>query len=179
MKTDSIFYRIFQYYPASFFQLLNLPSITAENYEFTSIEVKQLAFRLDGLFLPKSSNQPFYLLEVQMQPDEELYHRIFAELFLYLRQYRPRQPWRIVVIYPSRSVERIDLEQFGDFIALDRVQRFYLDELETETVGVGIIRLILEPEPQAVELARSLLDRVKQETEPTLQSAFLELIETI
>ena len=179
MKTDSIFYRIFQYYPASFFQLLSLPSITAENYEFTSIEVKQLAFRLDGLFLPKSPDQPFYLLEVQMQPDEELYHRIFAELFLYLRQYRPRQPWRIVVIYPSRTVERVDLEQFGDFITLDRVQRFYLDELETETVSVGIIKLILEPESQAIEVARNLLAQVEQTTEAQLQIAFFELIETI
>ena len=66
MKTDSIFYRLFQSYPAGFFELLNLPSITAESYDFTSIEVKQLAFRLDGLFLPKSEEQPFYLLEVQM-----------------------------------------------------------------------------------------------------------------
>lgn len=179
MKTDSIFYRLFQSYPASFFELINLPGITAENYDFTSIEVKQLAFRLDGLFLPKSEGQPFYLLEVQMQPDEELYHRIFAELFLYLRQYRPKQPWCIVVVYPSRSVERIELEQFADFIALERVQRFYLDEIDSANLGLGVMKLIIEPEERAVEVARGLLAQVEQETAANLQSAFLELIETI
>ncbi len=179
MKTDSIFYRLFQSYPAGFFELLNLPSITAESYDFTSIEVKQLAFRLDGLFLPKSEEQPFYLLEVQMQPDEELYHRIFAELFLYLRQYRPKQPWRIVVVYPSRNVERIELEQFADFIALERVQRFYLDEIDSANLGLGVMKLIIEPEERAVEVARGLLAQVEQEAATNLQSAFLELIETI
>ena len=157
MKTDSIFYRLFQSYPASFFELLNIPAITAENYDFTSIEVKQLAFRLDGLFLPKSEHQLFYLLEVQMQPDDELYHRIFAELFLYLRQYRPRQPWQIVVVYPSRGVERIELVN----------------------LGLGVMKLIIEPEEQAVEVAKGLLAQVEQETEASLQNAFLELIETI
>ncbi|MDB9315895.1 DUF2887 domain-containing protein, partial [Spirulina sp. CS-785/01] len=52
METDSIFYRIFQQYPRSFFELLNRPASDADNYEFTSVEVKQLAFRLDGIFLP-------------------------------------------------------------------------------------------------------------------------------
>lgn len=179
MKTDSIFYRIFQSYPASFFDLLNLPSITAENYEFTSIEVKQLAFRLDGLFLPKSTDQPFYLLEVQMQPDEELYYRIFAELFLYIRQYRPRQPWRVVVVYPSRSVDRPELFQFPELLASGRVQRFYLDEIESNNLSLGILKLIVEPEEQAVEIAKGLLVQIEQEIEINLQSAFLELIETI
>ncbi len=179
MKTDSIFYRIFQHYPASFFELINLPKVTVESYDFTSIEVKQLAFRLDGLFLPKRDGQPFYLLEVQMQPDEELYHRIFAELFLYVRQYRPNQPWRLVVVYPSRNVERLESLQFPEMIALERVQRFYLDELESETVSLGVIKLIIEPEEQAVEVARGLLIQVEQEIETSSQNAFVELIETI
>ncbi|QJB28147.1 DUF2887 domain-containing protein [Limnospira fusiformis SAG 85.79] len=52
MKTDSIFYRIFQQYPRSFFELLNRPPEESDRYQFTSVEVKQLAFRLDGVFLP-------------------------------------------------------------------------------------------------------------------------------
>jgi len=64
----------------------------AATYEFTSREVKQLAFRLDGLFLPttKEPEKPIYMVEVQFQPDENLYYRLFGELFLYLRQYKPR-----------------------------------------------------------------------------------------
>ncbi|GCA96289.1 DUF2887 domain-containing protein, partial [Microcystis aeruginosa] len=51
MKTDSIFYRLFETFPESFFDLLNLPPETVNHYQFSSLEVKQLAFRLDGVFL--------------------------------------------------------------------------------------------------------------------------------
>ncbi|HBQ98872.1 MAG TPA: flagellar assembly protein H, partial [Cyanobacteria bacterium UBA11691] len=102
MKTDTLFYKIFQDFPQFFFELCGLPSSTANLYTFTSVEVKQLAFRLDGLFLPSTPNPelPFYLAEVQFQPDETLYYRLFSELFLYLKQYQPPHPWQVVVIYP-------------------------------------------------------------------------------
>lgn len=102
MKTDSLFYQIFLNFPNIFFELINQPNNDIQTYEFTSREVKQLSFRLDGLFLPtdKEFNKPFYLVEVQFQPDDNLYYRLFAELFLFLRQYQPLYPWNIVVIYP-------------------------------------------------------------------------------
>jgi predicted transposase/invertase (TIGR01784 family) len=95
-------------FPDSFFELIAQPDVIVSNYRFTSQEVKQLAFRLDGLFLPLDhlENLPFYLVEVQFQKDEDLYYRLFSELFLYLRQYKPLSPWQIVVIYPSREIER-------------------------------------------------------------------------
>ncbi len=37
MKTDSIFYRIFQTFPQSFFDLLNLPPDTVNSYQFSSV----------------------------------------------------------------------------------------------------------------------------------------------
>ena len=108
MKTDSIFYQIFLNFPTIFFELINKPNTNTQTYEFTSREVKQLSFRLDGLFLPTDNNpnKPFYLVEVQFQPDDNLYYRLFAELFLFLRQYQPPNPWQVVVIYPSRNIER-------------------------------------------------------------------------
>ncbi len=62
MKTDSIFYRLFLEFPRSFFELIKLPSETENNYEFTSREIKQVSFRIDGLFLPKINDPslPFY-----------------------------------------------------------------------------------------------------------------------
>ncbi len=94
VKTDSIFYQLFLTFPASFFELIGVSVAEANHYQFTSREVKQLAFRLDGLFLPTDddSNKPFYLVEVQFQPDEDLYYRLFGELFLFLRQYKPSSP---------------------------------------------------------------------------------------
>lgn len=63
MKTDTIFYQLFQAFPSIFFELINRTAEEAATYEFTSREIKQLAFRLDGLFLPTTnSNQPFYVV---------------------------------------------------------------------------------------------------------------------
>jgi len=97
MKTDTIFYSLFQEFPRFFFELIDRPPDEAAAYEFTSREIKQLAFRIDGLFLPKTEEpeKPFYLAEVQFQPDADLYYRIFGELFLYLRQYKPLNAWRV------------------------------------------------------------------------------------
>ena len=86
VKTDSIFYRLFQTFPESFFDLLNLPSETVNHYQFSSLEVKQLAFRLDGVFLPDNLNDPIYFVEVQFQKDERFYSRFFSEIFLYFHQ---------------------------------------------------------------------------------------------
>ncbi|TVQ44154.1 MAG: DUF2887 domain-containing protein, partial [Gloeocapsa sp. DLM2.Bin57] len=63
MKTDTIFYRLFQSFPEFFFELINSSEETANLYQFSSVEVKQLAFRIDGVFLPNQENQPIYFLE--------------------------------------------------------------------------------------------------------------------
>ncbi len=131
MKTDTIFYSLFQEFPSFFFEPIDRPPDEATAYEFTSREIKQLAFRIDGLFLPKTEEpeKPFYLAEVQFQPDADLYYRIFGELFLYLRQYKPLNPWRVVVIYPNRRIEHEQMLQFQELLTSQRVQRIYLDEL--------------------------------------------------
>ena len=185
MKTDSLFYRLFQMRPQLLFELLSGSTEPNSNYQFTSVEVKQLAFRLDGLFLPPSedSNAPFYVVEVQFQPDENLYYRLFAELFLYLRQYQPPHPWRVVVIYPHRGVERITEKQFQELLNLNRVTRIYLQELEeTENtpLSISLVKLIIAQEEEAPQKAKVLLKRTKEE--PLLlsvQNDIIDLIESI
>ncbi|OAB60187.1 flagellar assembly protein H [Phormidium willei BDU 130791] len=183
MKTDSIFYRIFQQYPRSLFDLLQRPSDEAQEYQFTSVEVKQLAFRLDGLFLPTGDRpqQPLYLVEVQFQADDTLYYRLFAELFLYLRQYRPSHPWRVVVIYPTRRTERPELHQFQDWLECDRVTRIYLNELpDSDCFGVNLMKLVVEPESAAIESAQVLIQQTQERFAATpLQRDLIDLIETI
>jgi predicted transposase/invertase (TIGR01784 family) len=121
---------------------------------------------MDGLFIPTTDepNQPFYLVEVQFQPDETLYYRIFGELFLYLKQYRLSHPWQVVVIYPSRTVERQEKIHFNEILALNRVRRIYLDELGSETntsLGVEVVRLIIESEQTVGEKALALVEQAK------------------
>jgi predicted transposase/invertase (TIGR01784 family) len=185
VKTDSIFYSLFQTFPSIFFELINKSPAEAVGYEFTSCEVKQLAFRLDGLFLPTTTDpeKPFYVVEVQFQADEDLYYRLFAELFLYLRQYKPVSPWQVVVIYPTRSIERQQISQFSEMLAINRVRRIYLDELgevaET-SLGVGIVKLVIEAEETAPQLARRLIDQAKQQlTDEVSKRDLINLIETI
>ena len=183
MKTDTIFYSLFQEFPSIFFELINQSPEQGASYQFTSREIKQLAFRLDGLFFPTHENAetPFYVVEVQFQPDADLYYRIFAELFLYLRQDKPIYPWRVVVIYPSRRIEREQPLQFKELFS--RVRRIYLDELGDEasaSVGVNIVKLVIEQEQTALEQARRLIEQAQvQITDETTKQNLIDLIETI
>jgi predicted transposase YdaD len=54
MRTDTIFYQIFLTFHSLLFELIGLPEENAEGYKFTSIEVKEKAFRFDGIFMPDS-----------------------------------------------------------------------------------------------------------------------------
>lgn len=185
MRTDTIFYSLFQAFPSIFFELINQSPEEAAAYEFTSREIKQLAFRLDGLFLPTTNNpeQPFYVVEVQFQPDEDLYYRLFGELFLYLRQYKPLHPWQVVAIYPSRSMEREQSLHFSELVNLQQVRRVYLDELgegAESSLGVGVVKLVIEEEETAPELARRLVEQARQElSDEATRRDLIDLIETI
>ena len=48
MKTDSIFYQLFKVYPETLFELINQPTSLSKLYDFSSEEIKQTSFRLDG-----------------------------------------------------------------------------------------------------------------------------------
>lgn len=88
-------------------QLAWIPAGRCGGYVFRAEEIKQTAFRLDGLLMPpEGSDAPLIFLEAQAQPDEDFYGRFFAELFLYLQRNAPRRPWRALVIYPQRAGRR-------------------------------------------------------------------------
>ncbi len=183
MKTDTIFYRLFKGFPSIFFELINQSPEQAEMYEFTSREIKELSFRLDGLFLPKNkqSNEPFYVVEVQFQPDENLYYRVFTELFIFLKQYKPTHQWRVVVIYPTRRIEREQPLHFRELFT--RVTRIYLNELgedASDSLGINVVKLVIENEKTAPEQAKRLIEQAQvQITDETTQQNLIDLIETI
>ncbi len=51
MKTDKLFYRLFQDRPALVFELAGLPPEQAAGYVLRAEEIKQTAFRMDGLLV--------------------------------------------------------------------------------------------------------------------------------
>ena len=130
MKTDSIFYQLFQEFPQIFFELIKAQEISPDTYQFISPEIKQLAFRLDGVFVPLEgfSSQPLYFVEIQFYKDEEFYARLFSEVFLYFKQYNPSSPnWYAIVIYASRSNESPISRKGVFFSFLDQYCRIVRD----------------------------------------------------
>jgi predicted transposase/invertase (TIGR01784 family) len=161
MRLDKLIYLLCQLAPQAFFALIGRAIDDAQNYTFKSVEVKEKSFRLDGVFLPLLPNDITYFIEAQFQLDEQFYARFFAEIFLYLKQYGVTN-WKAVVIYPSRSVEQKNLDGYRELVELGRVVRIYLDELpdsETADGGVGLFKLLIEPEKTAPTVARKLMQR--------------------
>lgn len=130
MRTDTIFYKLFLTFHSLLFELLGQPVENANSYQFTSVEVKEKAFRFDGIFMPDSVEKPIYFVEVQCQNKPEFYWELIAEINIYLNQYKPVQDWQAVAIFAKRSLEPETLTGYQqELIANSRVIRIYLDEL--------------------------------------------------
>ncbi|BAY16213.1 hypothetical protein NIES21_20360 [Anabaenopsis circularis NIES-21] len=174
MKTDSIFYQLFAEFPNIFFELLGRSISDNQDYQFRSVEIKQTAFRIDGVFLPTANNsdQTVYFCEVQFQKDELLYNCLFAELFLFCNQNPATYDWYAVIIYPMRSLEPDNTKLYQILLDSSKVQRVYLDEIEptSKSLGIGIIKLVVEPEENAANRARNLISQTRQEIANPLSS---------
>jgi predicted transposase/invertase (TIGR01784 family) len=185
MKTDTIFYQLFQSFPSIFFELIQLPINEANNYRFDSVEVKQLSFRLDGVFLPQNNNPqtPIYFCEVQFQEDEAFYQRFFTEIFLYLSKTDLTNDWRGVIVYPNPQVETDKVQRYRELLNSERVRRIYLNELENipqTSIGLATVQLITLSKAKAVDSTRKLIQRVREELTPDQKpQELLQLIETI
>jgi predicted transposase/invertase (TIGR01784 family) len=163
MRRDSIFYQLFRQYPPLLFELLSEPPDRASEYIFDSIEVKETAFRIDGVFMPPDRSGTIYFAEVQFQTDELLYERMLSEISIYTYRNRERfADWQAVVIYPSGSVEQSRTEMVREMLASGRIRRVYLDELgevETLPTGLGLMVLTTLEGAKATQSAIGLIDR--------------------
>lgn len=186
MRTDTIFYRLFLTLNSLLFELLGQSpedaTSWAEGYQFTAAEIKEKAFRFDGIFMPEVKDKPIYFVEVQFQQKKSFYWEFIAEINLYLNQYRPPQDWKAVAIFAQRSLEpkAITLYQ-QELIASSRILRIYLDELTEQTsLGIGILQLIVSPESPALALVPQLRYRAQTEiADLTVQQDIIELLGTI
>jgi predicted transposase/invertase (TIGR01784 family) len=164
------------------FELIDQPPLAAEGYEVVSVEVKEKAFRFDGIFLPDGVDKPIIFTEVQFQPKVDFYWAFVSEIYLYLNQYKPAQNWQAVAIFARRSYDRGELPHFQELFASDRIVRVYLEDWldrESSSLGIAIVQLILAPEAKAPELARRLAVQVERETTPLLRDEVVEFIETV
>jgi predicted transposase/invertase (TIGR01784 family) len=185
VKTDILFAELFQEFPQIFFDLIDKPETNADIYQFTSPELKQRSFRLDGVLTTTDefADEPIYFVEIQFYKDEEFYDRFFSEIFLYLSQYQPvNSSWYAVVIYASPSNESAIPSRYQTLVA-PHLRRFFLNELkdaQDESLERGIVRLIVESEKKTASLARELIGRVEVELKGEIKERQLkEFIETI
>ncbi|MBD2455717.1 Rpn family recombination-promoting nuclease/putative transposase [Nostoc sp. FACHB-87] len=186
MKRDSIYYQIFKRFPALIFELVDNRPAQAQNYRFESVEVKETAFRIDGVFLPPedATSRVIFFAEVQFQKDEGLYHRFFTESMMYLNRNQDQyDDWYCVVIFPSRSLEPNDKRTHRIFLNSDQVQCIYLDELgtsDTLPIGINLIQLTTASSETMAEQAKQLIQRVKlEETGKLPKTEIIEIITTI
>ncbi|MEH1834818.1 MAG: Rpn family recombination-promoting nuclease/putative transposase [Nostoc sp.] len=182
MRRDTIFYKLFKQFPGLLFELVDEPPPEAENYQFESVEVKETAFRIDGVFLPPANavSKTVFFAEVQFQKDEDLYHRFFSELFLFLYRHSIRyDDWFGVIIFGSRILEPSISTIHCALLESGQVTRVYLDELgdlRQQPLGLGLMLLTnVTSKTETVEGARFLLEQARQQSE----QAIIDLVTTI
>ena len=181
MHTDTIFYQIFLTFHTLLFELLGQPTENAQGYNFTSVEVKEKAFRFDGIFMPDSLEKPIYFVEVQFQNKPEFYWELITEINIYLNQYKPQQDWQAIALFAKRSLDVEVLTNYQqELINSGRIKRIYLDEIPPGSIGMGLIELIVSKETKAPELVQNLMQRTKTEIgNDRERQGIIELLETV
>jgi predicted transposase/invertase (TIGR01784 family) len=179
MKTDKLFYSLF----LSESNLINelIPTIPPDcEFSYSAPVIKDTEFRLDGLLTPLSDDPdlPLIFLEAQIQKDERFYSRYFAEIFLYLHQYKSKKPWNGLLILKNRNYD-LGSEIPYQTLLNNHIKRLYLEDLlplTDLTPNLALLKLIVVENSAVTNLGKSILNSA--ETEQEFQRRF-NLIEAI
>jgi predicted transposase YdaD len=176
---------IFTEFPEFFFDLIGKKEVNSNLYNFLAQETKEQDFCLDGIFYPHQDypNEILYFVEFQCYQYEEFYDKIFPKIFLYFQHYNPPHlDWRAIVIYDSKSRETKCPPRYLGLVE-NHLLRFYLDEIDfkaSQSLGLGIIKLVVEEKEKLEELGHLLIQKAKEElTELMYQKRVICLIEDI
>ncbi|MCI0618576.1 Rpn family recombination-promoting nuclease/putative transposase [bacterium] len=135
----------------------------AGRYKFTSIEVKEQAFRFDGVFLPETDEDPIYFVEAQFSREKDFYPRFFGEIFVYLRQNQPISDWRAVVLYPEEATDTGIHRHYREFFESDRLRRVYVNKLSKDFIGrfpISLLQIILDSEQNIVSTVKNIVGQL-------------------
>jgi predicted transposase/invertase (TIGR01784 family) len=148
MKTDALFYELFQTAPQTFFELFHLTPPCP--YRFESLTVKTSEKRIDGILEPETEGQTIYFIEVQAFPDEIIYWRTIREVSTYFEQ-RPKlkdNEWQAIVLWLNIA----DDPGFGTLVSLSQLPSSRLvsadllqslRKLEETTLVLNVVRPLL------------------------------------
>jgi len=155
----------------------------ATGYTLRAEEVKQTAFRLDGVLVPPKDppDQPPVFIEAQFQKDPDFYARWFSEMFLYLYRHPPRQAWRAVVIFPNQTTEGTVEAAYEKLLTHPWMTRVYLKEAlrkPSPSRGLRVLGLLLAKPKRVVAEAQTLLAESVDAGDPT-GVALVDWVETL
>ena len=168
MKTDTLFYELFQAAPQTFFELLQITPTCP--YRFESITVKASEKRIDGVFAPAVDDQPIYFLEVQAFPDGVIYFRTLREVATYFEQ-RPKlkdNEWHAAVLWLNKTddpgfgtLQLLACKPNPRFVALDLVE--LLQKLPESSLALNVLRpLIVKSEREVRENVVQWVQNIRQ-----------------
>jgi predicted transposase/invertase (TIGR01784 family) len=147
MRTDALFYELFQTAPQTFFELLQIVPTCA--YRFESITVKASEKRIDGVIEPTDEQQPVYFLEVQAFPDDTIYWRTLREVATYFEQRPARNDnWQAVVLWLNkeddpglRTLKPLTYKPASRLISADLIK--LLKKLPETSLVLNVLRPLL------------------------------------
>lgn len=183
MDNKNLIDQIFDNLPQIFFELINFAPSLAYEYDFKSPDIQAKIEHINGIFVPtQRSRKPIFLVRDQFKFQEDFYYQFFTEIFVYLGQKKSNKDWLAVIIYPRRSVESAVPRPYQWLIESSHVKRVYLDELGESSelsLGLGLLKLIVEDEATVAAHAKQLIQEAKEQDMKEVREKFLEFIQTI
>ncbi|UFP94780.1 DUF2887 domain-containing protein [Gloeobacter morelensis] len=70
MRTDHLFYKLFETFPETLFVLAGTQPPAPGSYRFEFIEVKETALRIDGVLVPEAAELPYYVYKLGYSREE-------------------------------------------------------------------------------------------------------------
>ena len=189
MKSDALFYELFQTAPQIFFELLQITPPCP--YRFESLTLKTTEKRIDGLLEPMQEGETIYFLEVQASPDATIYWRTIREVATYFEQRSDRKDneWQAVVLW----LDIVDDPGFGTLAPLAAGSSFrlvsvdllnLLKRLDDQSLALNVLRpFIVDSETQVRQNLFSWVQNIQNtpnlnpETIQRLLTVFTQLIE--
>lgn len=120
---------------------------------------------------------------MQTYKDEEFYERLFGEIFVYFRQYKPaNSDWYAIVIYDKRIHETPPHPRYQALVQ-QHLRCIYLNELSTraeDSLSIGIAKLFVEVPTKAPSLAQQLIIQAQEDfLDENLQKKVIAFIQAI
>lgn len=168
MKSDALFYELFQAAPQTFFELLQITPPCP--YHFESLTVKTTERRVDGIFEPDILGEITYFLEVQAYLDQCIYWRVMREVATYFEQRGEagKNEWQAIVLFLDSaydpgygSLKALSRGPSPRLLSVDLPER--LRSLPNEALALNVLRpLIVDSDVEVRANVTIWVDHIQQ-----------------